>query len=284
MSRSAYFFCLVFLISAGLGSSCVLLTPYPGDLPAAEVLDREGFFPPAESEERATGLPVVCEQVVLELEDAPGERILRPGHGFPITVRYSDLPQGKTVRGLGVEFHGGGYQSAVHWQLIPPQEDEDGNGVISGEYMLNDGACELMLNQCHHVRFFAYLIIESFGVTGASSALEGEVKVTCATCNHESCAPKSDTDMESDTDTEPVCTEWTQPESCALAGSLLFSPGQFCEDWEGDFNTFWGPQGALWTIVDYSTYQTGESLCDSILESYASCAPGCNPMEICDVT
>lgn len=264
------------LVAAGLavGIGCGLLTPYPGSGDPAEVLGAigDGEGSPIEGGDPRDPLfdPAIDDSVTVSSNR--DVIVANPGESFVIDLSFQAL--NRNVVGGGIQFPG---SKEVQWTFIEGLQGEP-NGEIRFAYAVPDGVCDEVPNRCHEIVTQQFAVVENtsgdvdgdgkqdgqFVVSQPATSqdangdlLEGvRVVLRCATCESTSCQELLEAGE---------CSTCTQPDDCAQAYELCFTPGKakFGTSEHDLFELLLGEDGIAWR--DPATCTMKDEVCEQAL-------------------
>jgi hypothetical protein len=242
-----------------LALGCQLLTPYPGGGDPAKALGSGKRLEGGDEREPLVD-PAVDPSITLwSLAEEPVLAI--PGTAFPVELGFT-APQ-RNVVGGGIRFPG---SDEVQWTFISGVEEEQGPASIQFGYVVAQDVCDDIPNLCHEIETEQFAVarnvapgqdVDGDGKPDGEFVVSQPERVTvvliCATCDSKSCQqvlPKG------------KCQQCGQPQVCRDYHDRCLAEGKpNAETKEADlFDTFFGPQGVLWTVA--TGCAAGEKACE----------------------
>jgi hypothetical protein len=234
------------IVSAVIG--CKLLEPYPGGGDPGDALAAG----PDDGSPFDTGMPQEPLQdppidPTITVSPASEATIAIPGSAFLVDLTF--IADNRNVVGGGIKFPG---SDEVQWTLIDGLEGE-ANGQIQFGYVVDANVCKDIPNLCHAIETTQFAVGRDGNDFVVSEGKPVTVVLQCATCESPSCEQLLP---------PGTCFFCVQPQSCRDYFDRCLAEGMpnAGSDEEDLFNTFFGPDGILWSTAEGCA--VGEDTCD----------------------
>jgi hypothetical protein len=226
---------------AFLAMGCQLLTPYPGGGDPAKTIGDAGKGSGIEGKAEDPLIDPEVDPTISVRSNADEPVLAIPGTAFLVDLDF--IAPERNVVGGGIRFPG---SNEVQWTFLNSLVDDDGSMPIQFGYVVGKDVCDDVPNLCHEITTEQFAVARNLSGGGddfvVSTPVEVEVVLMCATCDSKSCQ---------DILPPGKCQQCGQPQACRDYYERCLAEGQPNEGTkEADlFETFFGPQGILWTVA-----------------------------------